>query len=373
MKQEVIMKKRLLSAILAVVVIVTATPPIAQTSASTPDYFCCDPDDLCTFCEPDPPFVGWFRLGDVDGDDVLTIYDAMQILNYVVELPSVFDGDNPMSAHSFYAANTRRRVCTETWEFAAPDVHDAIAILRRILRVFYGDDALSSPLDDVWEDDEIGFGITTGFRGRICLADGQVYYYNEAEIPAYEGFTMAFNSTESVGRLRRKQEVSLAVNEVGSNGDLHYVMAFVRPSAFPAREVFAAQPILSSEIDISDFTLSWIHDDGDLVWYFCECDDCPPPPDLCDCRNCSECGFRGGRFGFGRVTNNPDGLTAADAVAILRYVIGLPSVVDDCPDARAAANIIAPTDDSPTVHDAIAILRRIVELPSVLDDREDSA
>jgi Leucine-rich repeat (LRR) protein len=107
----------------------------------------------------------------------------------------------------------------------------------------------------------------------------------------------------------------------------------------------------------------------------CECRDCescrfveiPIPP--CDCRNCGDCGFLGGRFGFGRVTNNThtDRPTVADALAILRYLIGLPSVIDDCDDARAAANITTPGLGDPVVNDALQVLRSLVGLNSLLD------
>jgi hypothetical protein len=97
----------------------------------------------------------------------------------------------------------------------------------------------------------------------------------------------------------------------------------------------------------------------------------------CDCRNCAYCGFHGGRFGFGRVTagrDNPNDVPdVSDALAILRSLVGLSSVINDCDDAKAAA-IILPPDyagtrrTTPEVQDALAILRYLVGLSSpVLD------
>jgi hypothetical protein len=92
------------------------------------------------------------------------------------------------------------------------------------------------------------------------------------------------------------------------------------------------------------------------------------PP--CNCYNCSDCDYLGGRFGFGRVTNShlSNRPVVQDAVAILRYIVGLSSPIADCDDARAAANITVPGLGEPIVQDAIAILRFLVGLPSILDN-----
>jgi hypothetical protein len=87
----------------------------------------------------------------------------------------------------------------------------------------------------------------------------------------------------------------------------------------------------------------------------------------CECLNCADCGYFGGRFGFGRVTNSGNSPEVGDALAILRYVVGLHSPISDCVNARAAANITNPGLGSPTVRDALQILRSLVGLPSVLD------
>jgi hypothetical protein len=104
----------------------------------------------------------------------------------------------------------------------------------------------------------------------------------------------------------------------------------------------------------------------------------PDPDEICpntienhpirpDCQNCTFCGHNGGRFGFGRVTNTgPLGTppTVTDALAILRYLVGLSSQISDCTDARAAANIVNPQSDEPNIVDGLQILRYLVGLSS---------
>jgi hypothetical protein len=98
----------------------------------------------------------------------------------------------------------------------------------------------------------------------------------------------------------------------------------------------------------------------------------PPvlPPAVCDftgdCRNCDDCGLLGGRFGFGRVTNNGVRPGVADALQILRFLVDLPTAIHTCNDARGAANIINPGLGRPKIQDALTILRFIVDLPTPL-------
>jgi hypothetical protein len=101
--------------------------------------------------------------------------------------------------------------------------------------------------------------------------------------------------------------------------------------------------------------------------YPCECPEC-------DCRNCEDCGHLGGKFGFGNVRGrtNDDGTPAApdvqDALAILRQLVGLLSVIDDNEDARIAANIVTPgAEGNPSVQDALQILRFLVGLSNMID------
>jgi uncharacterized protein YbjT (DUF2867 family) len=59
--------------------------------------------------------------------------------------------------------------------------------------------------------------------------------------------------------------------------------------------------------------------------------------------------------------------TMQDALEILRYAVGLPSVLDNCNVAIMAALLVS--DELPGVQDALAILRFLVNLPSpVLDE-----
>jgi len=59
-----------------------------------------------------------------------------------------------------------------------------------------------------------------------------------------------------------------------------------------------------------------------------------------------------------------------DALAILRYVIGLPSVLDDCEVAMMAALVISSEVDGPQVNDALQILRYVVGLSSVFTEKQ---
>jgi Leucine-rich repeat (LRR) protein len=57
-----------------------------------------------------------------------------------------------------------------------------------------------------------------------------------------------------------------------------------------------------------------------------------------------------------------------DALAILRYTIGLPSVLDDCDVARMAALVISSEVEGPQIADALEILRYVIGLGSVLEN-----
>jgi hypothetical protein len=118
------------------------------------------------------------------------------------------------------------------------------------------------------------------------------------------------------------------------------------------------------------------------------CDDCRETSD-CECKNCEECGFRGGTFGLGNLRNRPcdccfNYLATADvhdAIQILRSLLDLPTLFDLANDTPAeaarrrnaiiASNIMnrAPVAEDeeppmPTVFDAIAILRNLLDLPN---------
>jgi hypothetical protein len=61
-------------------------------------------------------------------------------------------------------------------------------------------------------------------------------------------------------------------------------------------------------------------------------------------------------------------LDVADALAILRFIVGLSSVLDNCNAALRAAIIANPGASAPDVNDVLQILRFIVRLSSELDD-----
>jgi hypothetical protein len=54
---------------------------------------------------------------------------------------------------------------------------------------------------------------------------------------------------------------------------------------------------------------------------------------------------------------------------VLRYLVGLPTDIDECHNARAAAMITTPGGEAPTLQDALSILRYLVGIESpVLDE-----
>jgi hypothetical protein len=91
----------------------------------------------------------------------------------------------------------------------------------------------------------------------------------------------------------------------------------------------------------------------------------------CDCKNCSDCGFLGGQYGFGRVLGDKSGDEPgiADAVEILKYVVKLDSVISDSNASRAAAMITG--GETPGIGDAVEILKFVVKLDSELDEHYD--
>jgi hypothetical protein len=100
----------------------------------------------------------------------------------------------------------------------------------------------------------------------------------------------------------------------------------------------------------------------------CDCGDCAECEFVCKCNNCDSCGFRGGRYGLGRVHGGARP-TIHDALAILRFIVGLPSGLDGCDDARIAANITHPSPEpqDPVLADALQILRKLVGLLNRID------
>jgi len=90
----------------------------------------------------------------------------------------------------------------------------------------------------------------------------------------------------------------------------------------------------------------------------------------CECKNCADCGFLGGKFGLGRVRGAEGGSKPeiADALQILRAVVGLSSVLDSTnenqADALIAGNIMrrGQVVDKLEIADALQILRFVVDL-----------
>jgi hypothetical protein len=104
------------------------------------------------------------------------------------------------------------------------------------------------------------------------------------------------------------------------------------------------------------------------VWF--NCDSCGEWCLCCDEGGCEFCSTSN-RVERHRARNtgvlflSAEVFTVQDALAILRYTVGLPSILDICPDAYAAALIVS--EDTPGVRDALQILRSVVGLSSVLD------
>jgi hypothetical protein len=65
----------------------------------------------------------------------------------------------------------------------------------------------------------------------------------------------------------------------------------------------------------------------------------------------------------GQVLGNSN-VGVLDALEILRYIVGLDSIINECHSAFNAARITG--GETPTVHDAIQILRHSVGLPNMI-------
>jgi hypothetical protein len=359
------MMKRLLAAILAAALLLTSVPTVSgDEAAEIPE-------------SPEPAR----RLGDVDGDGVLSYLDVVAIWNILVGRLRWADVCDDTRYAALITENSRE---TNRLSFS----NSVIPIILRIELALFPDSEwrtyhLASLLADVWADDEIYHGTTTGLRGEICRERLAVLYSVESDIEAGGLATFSFSHTERrIGRVNAANQLddessfqlSPAISHSAhspylthSNGD--QAITFVDPEPVSAGTYVAYQRIPRDYVDtvtIEDFSVNpVIHEEGDIVWEYCTCDGCCPP---CECHNCEDCGYRGGVFGFGRVLGGSRP-SMQDALAILRYVVGLPSPITDFPNARIAANITNPGLGSPTVRDALAILRYIVGLPNEIDTR----
>jgi hypothetical protein len=111
--------------------------------------------------------------------------------------------------------------------------------------------------------------------------------------------------------------------------------------------------------------------DCDYTYVCGDCDVCNPiGGGECDCNNCADCGFIGGRYGFGRVRGGDSSEPGIDdAVEILKFIVGLDNVIAGNENAIAAAKITTAGNDSPPgIDDAVEVLKFIVGLDNVLDE-----
>jgi hypothetical protein len=314
------------------------------------------------------------RLGDVDGDGFLSYYDVMQILMYLTHPEFSIISD---CAEARAAAHI----------FSTPDeplsFYDSMAIMRRIAglggEVGHGDDRRPNPLIELWDDDEmLPHDTPSGemsIRATICTSRRRIFYTTENPIPA--GSIFAFSFTHAVGvagNINRAMhdpesfvfdtEVLCAWSTVPALNNTDGVRAERVFRAAVANDLSAGgtlawqsfisqyrerQPVVHTVFP-EDFTLHPDHEPNDVVWAYCKC-----------------YYNGGGGFGFGRVTDRHDEPHVEDAIAVLRFLVGLSSPIADCDNARMAANIIRPGRGNPSARDATEILRYIVGLPNRLD------
>jgi hypothetical protein len=221
----------------------------------------------------------------------------------------------------------------------------------------------------VWEDDEIRHVWVSEpieLTGEICLSRGLVTYRTKSEIMERTSYSLIFDVPHEFVRGMSSDEYD-ALEEIGGgffiNTSLNSQWMLLHRFGGSSNGVWVpeggviAHQAITGNVTPEDFTLHPEHDTEVIIWEFCNHECCNPP---CDCLSCTECGYRGGRFGFGRV-NGGEHVTVQDALAILRFIVGLPSPIDTCADARAAAMITNPLANRPSLQDALAILRHLVD------------
>jgi uncharacterized protein YjdB len=87
----------------------------------------------------------------------------------------------------------------------------------------------------------------------------------------------------------------------------------------------------------------------------------------CTCLNCTKCGFLGGHYGFGKVMGGTE-VAIVDVLEVLMFLATLTSVIDDNPNAKAAAIIINPgISTEPTISDVLEMLKHLAKLPNKID------
>jgi hypothetical protein len=82
----------------------------------------------------------------------------------------------------------------------------------------------------------------------------------------------------------------------------------------------------------------------------------------CVCKDCDNCGFIGGEYGFGKVAGG-NSVTIGDALEILKFLAGIGNAISNSdgsynPNALAAARITNPGSGNPTIGDALEILKQ---------------
>ena len=78
---------------------------------------------------------------------------------------------------------------------------------------------------------------------------------------------------------------------------------------------------------------------------------------MCDCNFC----VLGAPLRYGHILGNPD-IKVSDALEILKYIVGMNNVIEECAVAFDAALIVS--EEKPGVSDALEILKEIVGMPN---------
>jgi len=111
----------------------TTTASGTTASGETTTDGSSDVPTTTTTDEVDPPE---YKLGDTNGDDKLTIHDALEILKFLAGLGNTLEEDDAaMAAAKIVSAPDR-----------APTIHDALEIFCWLA-------GLNSALDDIWVRD----------------------------------------------------------------------------------------------------------------------------------------------------------------------------------------------------------------------------
>jgi Leucine-rich repeat (LRR) protein len=336
----------------------------------------------CLYCHPRAP-------GDVDGDGVVSLHDVLQILRYLRGMPNVIKdietGEYNADARNAAAFNLSGDL---NYDYCSADRPINVNHGHSILLRFEG---LSSNFRTRNDVPLIKFRhFSSGLRGEICYSRQAVIYTTTVDTPPEDDIAFVFtvqpqivgnvipagNSTPIRGFFEPEFEDFGTLFNVAESG-VREIVVYGRYE-IPAGSVIAFQLFRRNAAPPvpADFVLNAGHESGDIVWVLCECEGCVPPrmSDSC-CTLWTVCIHRPHLYnafgpGSGNVLNrarNGQQPDVQDALAILRFVVGLPSPISVCNHARAAANITSPLLSNPTLNDAVAILRFAIGLPGRLD------